>query len=379
MLINRLNHGGGAERAMVALATHLPRDRFQVVVATTRRDNGPLLDSILADGIPHLALDRRGRLDVVPFRRLVAFLRGQRIDVVHAHMFGSNLWASIFGRLAGVPAVIAHEQTWSYERDPMRRFLDGHVIGRLADAFVAVSERDRDRMIDLEGVPAEKIVLLPNPYVPRPSVRSVDVRQRLGLVPDAPVVATVAVLRPQKALHVLLEAFAQLSGSMRDATLVIGGDGECREALEQRARELGLARRVHFLGWWQDVGGLLASAHVAAMSSDYEGSPLFALECMAHGTPLVSTDVGNVGSLLGDGHGVVIVPRRDPSALAGALESLLRDPARRVAQAAAAAKRLPRYQIENVAAEFGELYEHLVAQAEVRRSPRTGVSDNEGV
>ena len=376
MLVDRLNHGGGAERAMVALAKHLPQDRFQVVVATTRRDNGPLLDSILADGIPHLALDRRGRLDVVPFRRLVAFLRGQRIDVVHAHMFGSNFWGSILGRLAGVPAVIAHEQTWSYEGEPVRRFLDGHVIGRLADAFVAVSERDRDRMIDLEGVPAEKIVLLPNPYVPRPDVRTVDVRQQLGLAPDAPVVATVAVLRPQKALHVLLEAFAQLSSSIPDATLVIGGDGECRAALEQRARELGLARRVHFLGWWQDVGGLLEAAQVAAMSSDYEGSPLFALECMAHGTPLVSTDVGNVGSLLGDGHGVVIVPRRDPSALAGALESLLRDPARSAAQAAAAATRLPRYEIANVAAEFGELYERLVAQAKVRRSPRTSAPDN---
>ena len=157
---------------------------------------------------------------------------------------------------------------------------------------------------------------------------------------------------------------------------MIGGDGECRRALEQRARELGLARRVHFLGWWQDVGGLLESAHVAAMSSDYEGSPLFALECMAHGTPLVSTDVGNVGSLLGDGHGVVIVPRRDPSALAGALESLLHDPARRAAQAAAAAKRLPRYEIANVAAEFGELYERLVAQAKVRRSPRTRAPNN---
>ena len=73
---------------------------------------------------------------------------------------------------------------------------------------------------------------------------------------------------------------------------------------------------------------------------------------------------------------VVIVPRRDPSALAGALESLLHDPARRAAQAAAAAKRLPRYEIANVAAEFGELYERLVAQAKVRRSPRTRAPNN---
>ena len=107
---------------------------------------------------------------------------------------------------------------------------------------------------------------------------------------------------------------------------------------------------------------MLEAADVAAMSSDYEGMPLFALECMASGTPLVSTDVGNVADLLGDVDGVVIVPRRDPSALAAALEGLLRDPQRRAAQAAAAAERLPRYEIDNVAREFAELYERLLGR-----------------
>ena len=362
MLINKMGHGGGAERAMVALATHLPRDRFEVTVSTTRHTGGPLLDSLLAEGIPYLGLDRAGRFDVMPFRRLVTFLRREAIDVVHAHMFGSNLWGSILGRMAGVPVVIAHEQTWSYEGQPLRRFLDGHVIGRLADIFVAVSERDRQRMIDLEGVPAEKVVVLPNPYVPRADGPSIDYRQHLHIPADAPLVATVAVHRPQKALDVLLDAFARVANAMPGAALVIGGDGPCRADLEQRAAELGLAERVHFLGWWEDVGGLLEAADVAVMSSDYEGMPLFALECMASETPLVSTDVGNVADLLGDVDGAVIVPRRDPSALAAGLEALLRDPGRRAAQAAAAAERLPRYEIDNVAREFGELYERLLAR-----------------
>jgi glycosyltransferase involved in cell wall biosynthesis len=362
MLIDKVRHGGGAERAMIALARHLPRDRFEVTVSTTRQSGGALLDAVLAEGIPYLALDRAGRFDVVPFRRLVAFLRHHHIDVVHAHMFGSNLWASILGRIAGVPVVIAHEQTWSYEGQPLRRFLDGHVIGRLADVFVAVSERDRQRMIDLEGVPAEKIVLLPNPYVPRPDGPSIDYREHLQIAPDAPLVATVAVHRPQKALDVLLEAFAQVANTMPAATLVIGGDGPCRPDLEQRAGELGIADRVRFLGWWEDVAGLLEAADVAAMSSDYEGMPLFALECMASGTPLVSTDVGNVADLLGDLDGVVIVPRRDPPALAAALEGLLRDPQRREAHAAAAAELLPQYEIHSVAREFAELYERLLGR-----------------
>ena len=335
MLVNKLNYGGGAERALAALATHLPRDRFHVAIATTRPTAGPLLDSLRSQGIQHLDLRRRGRFDVAAFGRLVAFLRRERIDVLHAHMFGSNLWGSIFGRLAGVPVVVVHEQTWSYEGQALRKFLDGRVIARLADAFVAVSERDRERMIALEGVPSQKIVLLPNPYVPRQREpeQSLDVRERFGIAADAPVVGTVAVLRPQKALHVLVDAFHSLAETLPDAQLVIGGHGPCGPELERQAMRLGIRDRVHFAGYLEDVAGFLSGVDVAAMSSDYEGSPLFALECMAHRTPLVTTDVGNIAETLVDGQGVQVVPRGDAHALAHALEDLLRDPAKRRAQA----------------------------------------------
>ena len=368
MLVNRVRHGGGAERAMVALATHLPRDRFAVTVVTTRRCSGPLLDRLVASGVRHVALRRRGRLDVAPFRRLIALLRAERIDIIHAHMFGSNFWGTVLGRLAGVPVLVAHEHSWSYEGQPIRRWLDGLVIGRLADAFVAVSERDRDRMTIVEGVPPQKSIVLPNPYLPGPRSESANVREQLRIPPAAPLIATVAMLRPEKALEVLLEAFAELSTMIPEAMLVIGGEGPCREPLEQRARDLGISERVRFMGWCQDVGGLLEAADVAVMSSDREGAPLFALECMAHMAPLVSTDVGNVSRLLGDGEGVVTVPRRDPPAMARALAALLRDPERRAAQARAAAERLAPYEIDNVVREFVDLYDGLFEAAFERRT-----------
>jgi glycosyltransferase involved in cell wall biosynthesis len=362
MLINKMYEGGGAERAMVALATHLPTDRFEVMVATTRPSAGPRIDDVLAAGIPHLALDRRHRWDLPPLRRFVQLLKHERIDVLHAHMFGSNLWGSVLGRMAGVPVVIAHEHSWSYEGQPLRRFLDGRVIGRLADAFVAVSETDRRRMIELERVPAEKIVVLPNPYVPRQVEQPIDVRERLGIPAGAPVIGTVAVLRPEKAIDVLIDGFALLSRSLPEAHLVIAGGGFVKAALEARARGTSVADRIHFLGWWDDVGGLLDTLDVAALTSDREGAPLFAIECMAHRVPLVSTDVGNVSALLGDGEGVTLIPRRDPPGLAAALEALLRDPARRQAQVEIAAQRLDGFHVEQVAGEFSALYERLLAR-----------------
>jgi glycosyltransferase involved in cell wall biosynthesis len=217
-------------------------------------------------------------------------------------------------------------------------------------------------MITVEGVPAEKIVVLPNPYVRRPPDESADVRRDLSIPVGAPVVATVAVLRPEKALEVLLQAFAELLAVIPEAILVIAGEGPCRAALEQEAADLEISESVRFPGWWQEVGRLLEAADVAALSSDREGAPLFALECMAHMAPLVSTDVGGIAELLGHGHGVVTVPPRDPSALAGALAALLRDPERRTTQARAASAFLPKYEIDNVVREFSGLYDRLLAR-----------------
>jgi glycosyltransferase involved in cell wall biosynthesis len=363
MLVNRLRDGGGgAERFLVGLATYLPRDRYDVVVCTTRRSYGPLLQSLLDAGIERVALDRRHRLDVLQFARLVSLLRTRRFHVLHAHMFGSNVWGTLFGRLTGVPAVIAHEQTWSYEGKLVRRTLDGQFVGRFADAFVAVSERDAHRMVALEHVPREKIVVIPNAYIPRPKSEGRDWRQELGIPSDAPVVGTVAVMRPQKALDVLLDAFAQLQTNHPQAVLVMGGDGPCRAQLERRAAALGIHAAVRFPGYVQDLGGVLDACDVATMSSDFEGTPLFAIECMAHGVPLVCTDVGGIGEVLEPGRSVILVPPRDAAALARGIERLLCDPSQRLAQAEAAARQLPRYHISAVAQEFADLYERLAAR-----------------
>jgi glycosyltransferase involved in cell wall biosynthesis len=361
MLVDQLEpRSGGGERFAVGLAAHLPRDRFQVALCATRAVQAPWDATLRESGVPWFALGRRATADVLPFRRLAGVLRSQRVDVLHAHMFGSNVWGTVVGRLARVPVVVAHEQTWDYEGQPVRKLLDGRLIGRLADAFVAVSTLDRDRMVGVEGVPADKVRVELNGYVPRTGERPPPrLRDELGLGADVPLVGTVAILRPQKALEVLLDAFARVDGS---AHLVIAGDGSCRAALEERATALGIAGRTHFLGLRDDVDGILASVDVAAMSSDFEGTPLFAFECMAAGTPLVATAVGGLPDMLEDGRSALLVPPRDPGALATGLSRALGDPTLREALAAAARSRLERYRIDAVAARFAALYEELLGR-----------------
>jgi glycosyltransferase involved in cell wall biosynthesis len=359
MLVDLLEpRSGGGERFAVGLAAHLPRHGFEVALCATREVQAPWDRTLSESDVPWFALGRRGTADVLPFRRLAAVLRRQRVDVLHSHMFGSNVWGTLVGRAAGVPVVVAHEQTWDYDGQPLRKFLDGRLIGGYADAFVAVSTADRDRMRDLEGVPAEKLRVELNAYVPRTGPRPpARLREELGLGADVPLVGTAAIHRPQKALHVLLEAFARVRG---DAHLVLAGDGACRADLERQAAELGIAARTHFLGLRDDVDGILAALDVAAMSSDYEGTPLFGFECMAAGTPLVATAVGGLPDMLEDGRSAVLVPRRDPVALAEGIERLLGSPEERRKLSEEASRRLERYEIDAVAARFAGLYRELL-------------------
>lgn len=353
---------GGAERFAVGLATTLPADRFDVSLCATHSASGPLAEELEAAGVRLVALDRQGRFDLLAFRQLVRHLRRERIQVLHAHKFGSNVWGTLLGRLCRVPVVVAHEHTWSYEGQPLRKLIDGRFIGRLASAFVAVSNADRERMIGLEGVPAAKALTIPTAFVPRAAQGGGDLRAELGIPANAHVVGTMAKLRPQKALSVLIEAFERVLVEIPGAHLVIAGEGPCRDELLAQASGKALGGRVHLAGQRTDLDSVLATFDVAAMSSDFEGLPLFVFECMAHLTPLVSTEVGGVPDVVEDGLTGLLVPPRDPAALAGALTRLLGDEDLRARLAEDAGRRLPDYTMQRAAERFAALYERLLAE-----------------
>jgi glycosyltransferase involved in cell wall biosynthesis len=365
-MIDYLDMIGGAERLVAGLALNMPRDRIEPWVCSTRvGDHVPV--GVLAEaGVPHVDIGRRSTWDVPRLARLAALIRRQRFDVVHAHLFGSNLWGTLIGRACGVPVVLAHEHTWSYDGNRLRVWLDGHVIGRLATRFLAVTSADRERMISLEGIPSEKVLVMPIPYVPHSGSATTDVRAELGLRADAPLIGVATVMRRQKALDLMLDAFAQLLAGIPDAHLVLAGDGPCRPELVAHIERLGIGASVHLIGRRDDVDAILRQIDVGAMSSDYEGMPLFARECMAAGVPLVATAVGGLLDIVTDGETGLLVPPRDSDALAAALRTALTDRALATRLAANAATRVADFEVVSVAERYAELYERLVADA--RRS-----------
>ena len=371
-MVDGIGTAGGGEGIARQIAVHLDPDRYEVVFCVTRWGPEDEVEETMAElreaGVALHRIERRNRLDVGPWRDLVARARASGIDVVHTHKIGSNVWGALLAPLMGNPVFVAHEHTWSYEGQPQRVLLDRELIARRADAFVAVSREDQRRMIEIEGVPAAKTRFIANgipPFPPPTSGR--DVRGELGLEADTPLVGVVATQRPQKALDVMIGAVPALRELVPGATvLLIGGGGDPPGPEEQRLRSvaaaLDLGDSLRFLGERHDVPDLVAALDVAALSSDFEGSPLSVMEYMEAARPVVATCVGGLPDLVEDGVSGLLVPPQDPAALAAALAELLLDPerARRMGEAGRVRRR-EEFSIAATAHRVGELYEELLA------------------
>jgi glycosyltransferase involved in cell wall biosynthesis len=372
-LIDGLGVTGGGERVARNLVVSLDPDRFQRTLCVSRWDpavaDDPPAAEALAElqqaGVEFLGLRRGSVAAIGAWRPLLRLLRDRGVEILHSHKFGSNVWGAVVAPLARTPVFVAHEHTWNYVGNPGRKFLDRRLVARNADVIVAVSREDQRRMIEVEHIPPEKIVYIPNGIPEPPAAASQgSVRDELGIGPDQPVVGTVCVLRPQKDVATMLRAMALVAERVADLKVVIAGDGGERPALERLIAELGLGDVVVFLGRRTDVPDVLAAFDVAVCSSVFEGSPLAVMEFMEAGLPIVATKVGGVPDLVDEGEGGYLVAPGDAATLAERVCKLLADPeaARRMGQHGQRRRR-EEFAIDVAARRTEELYERLYAQA----------------
>jgi glycosyltransferase involved in cell wall biosynthesis len=184
-------------------------------------------------------------------------------------------------------------------------------------------------------------------------------RGRLGLGPETQLACTVGALVPHKDHATLLHAARLLAGRFPDLHWVIAGDGELRPVLDWLAVELGVADRVHFLGHVSQPLGVIAEADVYVMSSREEGLGTSVLDAMARGIPVASTSAGGLPEMLHEGGGI-LVPPRNPDALAGAVRRILCDPDLRQRVVNQASRTVESFSAERMAAEVLAVYRSCV-------------------
>lgn len=270
--------------------------------------------------------------------RFARVLRGLAPDALLIGTFRKLFLAGLAGRLARVPRVVTRiGLSTDVPRNAKYRF----VFRNFIDAVALNAEAQRPSFLAaLPSCDGSRVVTIHQGVEP-PARRLPDgeVRRALGIGEAVAVVGAVARLDVQKRFDRLLRALAALPDGVH---CVLAGDGAQRLMLERLARELGVDSRVHFLGWREDVGDVLAALDVFVVCSDREGMANAMLEAMAVGVPVVSTPVSGAAEALGpdpDGVSPGVLVDREGEGLAAALEALLEDPGRRRAMGEAGRRR----------------------------------------
>lgn len=325
---------GGAETQLSLLAQGLVHDGHEVHFATFSA-GGPLAPSLSAAGVilhnlswPSTSRPRSLRL-VLAQLRLNSLVRQLRPDVLQAYLPLTSLMGVIAGRMAGTRCIVIGRRALASHQDrvPSAKWIDW-AANRLAHAITANSEAVRADHAARDGLPLDRIKVIPNAIEParfeNNPVRRAYVRKSLGLGENEIAILCVGNLIPYKGHDDLIEALGLLSTTHQNLHLFLAGRPE---AMGEKLVALAAARNVTFtlLGPRNDVPDLLQAADLFVLPSHEEGSSNALLEAVIAGVPAVATRVGGNPALLLDGVGGRLCPARDPASMAEEIACALKD------------------------------------------------------
>jgi glycosyltransferase involved in cell wall biosynthesis len=325
---------GGAERMIREFAVRLDKRKYQpsVVCLNARGEVG---EEISSHGIPVMNGIMHSKLDPLSLFRLRRALKELSTDLLFCL---EHRDAIVLGTLASLGLVermfiaVHCTRLWGGRKS---LGLTTRWSLRFVERVLAVGENQASYLAQEEGVARDKIAVIPNGIelpeldkMPSPT----EVRQLLGVPTDSSVVGIVAALRPEKNHELFLEAAALVLREIHDVHFVIVGGGRRMALLEDLATSLGIRDRVNFAGRRNDGRVLTQAFDVAVLCSHpvVETLPIFLMEAMALGKPVISTRVGDVSSLVEDGVTGLLVPSGSREGLCSAIIRLLRDKELRV-------------------------------------------------
>jgi glycosyltransferase involved in cell wall biosynthesis len=353
---------GGAERLLASAAPYLDRERFGYRFAYLLPWKDSLVGDLTANGLPVTCLD--GAKGAGWVGRLGALVRREGIELVHAHSPVAAAGARVgVGRRTRM--VYTEHNLWS-------RYHPATYAANLAtfprnDHVFAVSDEVRASVRYpgplglLPMPPVETLHHGLDPAAVATWTAADGVRADLGIAEDAPVVGSVANFKSAKDHATLLRAAVIVRRERPEARFVLVGQGPLEPEVRRLAAELGLDGTVVFAGFRADAQRLAAGFDVFTLSSTYEGLPIALVEAMALGKPAVVTRVGGTPEVLTDGSQGLLVPPRDPAALAAGLLRLLGDPQLRVRMGAAARARALDFDIRKAVRRMEQVYSDLLA------------------
>jgi glycosyltransferase involved in cell wall biosynthesis len=335
MYIITKSNWGGAQRYVFDLATNLPKDKYEPVVASG--GDGKLFKKLSESevktiSIPSLERDISLIREIRVFNFLLKTFRTEMPDVIHLNSGKASGLGSLAGRIASVPNIVQTVHGWSFneERSFLWRtlvWLASWTATLLSHKTILVSKHDFEQATNMPFVHS-RTTCIQNAISEQKLMERDEARSKLTQIQDIPKgnsaiwLGTIAELHKNKGLEYGAQTMKNLVVTNSHLYWVVIGDGEEKRSLEQLVKKLKLQKRVFLLGQIEDAAKYLKAFDLFMLPSVKEGLPYVLLEARAAGIPIVSTNVGGIPEVVRDTSGI-IVPPKNPEKLAEAIEILL--------------------------------------------------------
>jgi glycosyltransferase involved in cell wall biosynthesis len=304
----------------------------------------------------------RGEWDGLAGYHVARICRAHGVKLLHthaAHAHAIGLWAKLL--LPSLKLVVTRRVDFSIRNTPLSRL---KYTNRLVDAIVCISDNVR-RVMLVDGVP-ERLLTTIHSGVDTGRHDSCRAsgrwRARLGIPPQHLVVGTVAALVGHKDYPTLLRAAQMVLRENDQITFCALGDGHLAPRLKKMAARLKLGERFIFAGFQRQVGEFLANYDIFVLASHLEGLGTSILDAQAMGLAVVACRSGGIPEIVQDGHSGILVPPRNPAALAQAILALAADRRQRIRLGEQARHWVQRFGVQAMVARYLALYRDLLSR-----------------
>ncbi len=361
----------GVKRLFGWMIPRFDAERYNVSLVSLRRKD--LSEETLESMGIDITYLHKSKFDPSTLPALLKVIRRKQIDILHLHGYGATTFGRIAAGMKRLPAIL-HEHANLTDTPWFQKVADA-VLERETDIALAVSQSTADFVIKARQLPPDKVkvvylgVPLDEFSRPRSDAELSAARAELGAAADDVIVGTVTRLHESKGNAVLVEAARLVLDRRPDARFIVVGEGPLQPELEAQARRLGLGDRFVFAGFAKDVARAVSAFDMSVFPSLWEGTPLTVFEALAMGKAIVATDADGLTEVLTDDRDALIVPKRDPPALANAVVRLMGDPRARARLGAAARVTARQYDIAMFVSKMERLYDllHRISRPTHRR------------
>lgn len=316
---------GGTEQVILQLIKYTDESVFNNSVVCIEGKIGAIGEKLKTTGTEFHLFNRQPGFDINLIKSVRQVLLKNEIDIVHCHQYTPYVYGVLAALTCKSKVVFTEHGRFYPDRYSWKRRVINPFLGLVTHSIIAISAATKNALAEYEWFAKNSIQVIYNGIQSAAPVSSDQKRTELGLLPEHTVFGTITRFDPIKNLPMMIEAFGSVYKQNNKARLLLVGDGEDRQSLEQLVSQLGIKDAVIFTGFQTDTAVYMSLIDVYVLSSFSEGTSMTLLEAMSMSTCCVVTNVGGNVEIITDQSNGFIVESDNVPALSETMQLLLND------------------------------------------------------